>query len=75
MKVLFQETSDVEALLNPEQGQLPSLSLEELELPSTTFDAVFDALKTSNNALPMSATVFREWKVGILGRVEREKSR
>lgn len=33
MKILFQEVSDAEAMLNPESGQASSLSLEELELP------------------------------------------
>lgn len=71
MKILFQEVSDAEAMLNPESGQASSLSLEELELPSNIFAAVRQALVDSNGMLPMSARSFREWRVGILDRYER----
>ena len=71
MKILFQEVSDVEAMLNPESGQASSLSLEELELPSNIFAAMRQALGDINRMLPMSARSFREWRVGILERYER----
>ena len=45
MKVLFQEVSDIAAILNPDSGKLSSLSLEELKLPAAIFSALREALE------------------------------
>lgn len=71
MKILYQEVSNITTILNPETGNLSSLSLEELELPPGIFSALREALEKSNSMLPGSARWFREWKVGILGRYDR----
>lgn len=71
MKVLYQEVANITTMLNPETGNLSSLSLEELELPSGIFSTLRDALEKSNHSLPGSARWFREWKVGVLGRYDR----
>lgn len=71
MKILYQETSNTEDLLSPENGKPSSLSLEELELPSDIYKSVYQTLGERNAMLPVSARRFREWKVGILERFER----
>lgn len=71
MKILYQEVSNITAILNPETGNLSSLSLEELQLPPGIFSALRAALQKSNSMLPGSARWFREWKVGVLGRYDR----
>ncbi|KAL3482522.1 ubiquitin-conjugating enzyme E2-binding protein [Aspergillus californicus] len=74
MKVFFQLTGNVEGLLHPEPGKASPLSLEELRLPDDTYAFLFKALEASNNILPGSARTFqREWRVGILHRLERAK--
>lgn len=73
MKVFFQDAEDVDRLLNPEHGKATPLSVEELELPSMVFQAVSDALRGSNQMLPVSARRFNEWQVGLLSRFSREK--
>ncbi|KAF7157546.1 hypothetical protein CNMCM6106_003353 [Aspergillus hiratsukae] len=69
MKVLFQEIGDVDGILNPSQGS--SLSLEEVRVPESVYEAVERNLKARNEMLPASARVFREWRVGALHRFER----
>lgn len=71
MKILYQETSNTEDLLSPENGKPSSLSLEELELPSDIYRSVYQTLGERNAMLPVSARGFREWRVGILERFER----
>ncbi|KAL4996434.1 ubiquitin-conjugating enzyme E2-binding protein [Aspergillus recurvatus] len=72
MKVFFQPTADVEAILHPEPGKTSSLSLEELRLPVGTYASLITALEASNAMLPPSARSFQgSWRVGILHRFER----
>lgn len=71
MKVLFQKREDVELLLHPETGKITPLSVEELELPSMIYQALFDALHGSNQMLPLTARKFNEWHVGLLSRFSR----
>ncbi|KAL2829757.1 ubiquitin-conjugating enzyme E2-binding protein [Aspergillus cavernicola] len=74
MKVFFQATAKVEEMLHPEPGKTSSLSLEELRLPRDTFASLSNALDASNGILPQSARAFqRDWRVGILHRLERTK--
>ncbi|KAJ5210493.1 Ubiquitin-conjugating enzyme E2C-binding protein [Penicillium cf. griseofulvum] len=73
MKVFYQKSADVDELLHPEIGNPSPLSVEELELPSMTFEAMSQALTRSNEMLPLSARRFNEWDVGLLGRFRREK--
>lgn len=81
MKVFFKAASDVEALLNSGGGgesgttSTTPFSLEELELPFIMFEEISRVLVESNQMLPVSARRFREWKVGLLGRFEREMSK
>jgi hypothetical protein len=70
MKVLFQEVEDVDGILNPSLGS-SSLSLEEVRVPESVYEAVETDLKARNEMLPASARVFREWRVGALHRFER----
>lgn len=70
MKVLFQEIGDVDGILNPGLGS-SSLSLEEVRVPESAYEAVERDLKARNEMLPASARVFREWRVGALHRFER----
>ncbi|GIK01249.1 hypothetical protein Aspvir_005281 [Aspergillus viridinutans] len=70
MKVLFQEVGDVDSILNPGQGS--SLSLEEVRVPESVYEAVERDLKARNEMLPASAREFREWRVGALHRFESE---
>ncbi|RAL10820.1 HECT-type E3 ubiquitin transferase [Aspergillus homomorphus CBS 101889] len=72
VKVFFQTLDDVEQTLHPEVGK-PSttLALEELRLPAETYGALKDVLEERNAMLPESAREFREWRVGILHRLER----
>lgn len=74
MKVFYQEKEDVDKLLAPEIGQPSPLSVEELELPSMIFQALFDTLHRSSQMLPISARQFNEWQVGLLSRFSREKA-
>ena len=71
MKVLFQETREVDQLLAPEIGNPSPLSVEELELPSTVYEALSEALQGSNQMLPPTARQFNEWQVGLLSRFSR----
>ncbi|KAL5042662.1 hypothetical protein BDW71DRAFT_189735 [Aspergillus fruticulosus] len=72
MKVFFQPTADVGALLHPEPGKTSPLSLEELRLPVATYASLRAALEASNAMLPPSARSFQgSWRVGILHRFER----
>ncbi|KAL6230063.1 hypothetical protein BDW75DRAFT_245182 [Aspergillus navahoensis] len=72
LKVFFQPTADVEAILHPEPGKTSSLSLEELRLPVGAYASLITALETSNAMLPPSARTFQgSWRVGILHRFER----
>lgn len=74
MKVFFQVTCDVDTLLNRDLGKPSPLSVEELELPNMVFDALDNALQSSNQMLPLSARTFNEWQVGLLSRFSREKN-
>lgn len=74
MKVFFQYIDDKTDLLSPDSGTATPLSLEELELPEKIFKAVVKTLEERNGILPVSARMFREWKVGILNRFERGKN-
>ncbi|KAE8145691.1 ubiquitin-conjugating enzyme E2-binding protein [Aspergillus avenaceus] len=40
MKILFQDSVNVDEMLHPESGKASSLSLEELRLPVDTYDAI-----------------------------------
>jgi hypothetical protein len=71
MKVFFQETREIDKLLAPEIGNPSPLSVEELELPSMVYDALFEALHGSNQMLPSTARRFNEWQVGLLTRYSR----
>ncbi|KAI9370715.1 ubiquitin-conjugating enzyme E2-binding protein [Aspergillus egyptiacus] len=74
MKIFFQVTHKAEDMLHPEPGKTSSLSMEELRLPKDTFNGLSNALEASNGMLPQSARTFqREWRVGILPRLERTK--
>lgn len=75
IKVFFQGVSDIDALLGSEQGNVTPLSVEELEVPRTIFEAISSTLLQRNLRLPVSATWFREWRVGLLHRFERGKGR
>ncbi|PYH41943.1 HECT-type E3 ubiquitin transferase [Aspergillus saccharolyticus JOP 1030-1] len=72
MKVFFQRLDDVERTLHPEVGK-PSttLALEELRLPVETYRALEEVVEERNAMLPASAREFREWRVGILHRLQR----
>jgi hypothetical protein len=74
MKVLFQETEDVDGYLSPELGKVTPLSLEELKLPSKVFTDVRDVLKETNEILPSSTRKFNEWQVGLLHRFKRDST-
>ncbi|RAH66962.1 HECT-type E3 ubiquitin transferase [Aspergillus aculeatinus CBS 121060] len=71
MKVFFQPLHNVEQTLHPEVGK-PSttLALEEVRLPEETYRAFEEVLHRRNAMLPVSARVFREWRVGILHRLQ-----
>ncbi|KAJ5162307.1 hypothetical protein N7492_007699 [Penicillium capsulatum] len=72
MKVFFQETSDVNTLLDRDLGKPSPLSVEEVELPSMIFEVLENALRGSNQMLPLSARRFNEWQVGLLNRFNRK---
>ncbi|RAK78706.1 HECT-type E3 ubiquitin transferase [Aspergillus fijiensis CBS 313.89] len=71
MKVFFQPLHNVEQTLHPEVGK-PSttLALEEVRLPEETYQTFEEVLHRRNAMLPVSARVFREWRVGILHRLQ-----
>ncbi|RAH43713.1 HECT-type E3 ubiquitin transferase [Aspergillus brunneoviolaceus CBS 621.78] len=71
MKVFFQPLHNVEQTLHPEVGK-PSttLALEEVRLPEETYRAFEEVLYRRNAMLPVSARVFREWRVGVLHRLQ-----
>ncbi|RAH83660.1 hypothetical protein BO86DRAFT_308210 [Aspergillus japonicus CBS 114.51] len=72
MKVFFQRLHNVEQMLHPEVGKPSStLALEEVQLPEETYRAFEEVLDARNAMLPVSARVFREWRVGILHRLHR----
>lgn len=71
MKVFFQEKREIDELLAPEIGNPSPLSVEELELPSMVYEALFKALRDSNQMLPPTARQFNEWQVGLLSRFSR----
>ncbi|KAJ5613524.1 hypothetical protein N7528_007178, partial [Penicillium herquei] len=71
MKVLFQTVDDIDPFLMDDIGT-PSLALEEVMLPSLTFQAVSDALLRSHSILPLSARNFNEWNVGLLDLFSRD---
>lgn len=71
MKVFFQETDDVDTIINRDLGKSSLLSVEELELPTMMFEALSTALLHSNSILPFSTRKFQEWKVGLLSRFNR----
>ncbi|PYI29692.1 hypothetical protein BP00DRAFT_400136 [Aspergillus indologenus CBS 114.80] len=72
MKVFFQRLPNVEQTLHPEVGKPSStLALEEVQLPEETYRAFEEVLHARNAMLPVSARVFREWRVGILHRLHR----
>jgi hypothetical protein len=74
MKVFFQETREIDKLLAPEIGNPSPLSVEELELPSMVYEALFEALHGSNQMLPPTARQFNEWQVGLLSRFSRTQA-
>ncbi|KAJ9237878.1 hypothetical protein DTO169E5_5049 [Paecilomyces variotii] len=74
MKAFFQHISDVEKILEPEQGKPASMSLEELYLPRDTYQDIASTLNRSNEMLPASARSFREWKVGFLSRLDGKQA-
>lgn len=74
MKVFYQATDDVEKFLSPELGKASPLSVEELELPSSTMTSLSTSLQRSNDMLPFSAKRFSEWQVGLLSRFSREQA-
>lgn len=71
MKVLYQNVTDVEGILEPEDGAPTPLSLEELFLPENIYDELVVSLQRSNLLMPISARIFREWNVALLDRVEK----
>ncbi|OOQ90671.1 hypothetical protein PEBR_03171 [Penicillium brasilianum] len=71
MKVFFRETLEIDKLLAPEIGNPSPLSVEELELPSMVYQAISEALQSSNQMLPPTARQFNEWQVGLLSRFSR----
>ena len=71
MKVLYQNVTDVEGILEPENGVPIPLSLEELFLPENIYDELLLSLQRSNQLIPISARVFREWNVALLERLEK----
>ncbi|PYH76698.1 hypothetical protein BO82DRAFT_436466 [Aspergillus uvarum CBS 121591] len=72
MKVFFQRLHNVEQTLHPEVGKPSStLALEEVQLPEETYRAFEEVLDARNAMLPVSARVFREWRVGVLHRLQR----
>lgn len=71
MKVLYQNVTDVEAILEPENGVPTPLSLEELFLPENIYDELVLSLQRSNILMPISARIFREWNVALLDRIEK----
>lgn len=75
MKIFMQPVSNIESLLDPEQGKGQSISLEELYLPANIFAEVGLALRRSNEILPASARRFREWEVTFLSRFEALSTR
>ncbi|KAL2008793.1 hypothetical protein VTN00DRAFT_6987 [Thermoascus crustaceus] len=68
MKIFMQPVSNIESLLDPEQGKGQSITLEELYLPANIFAEVDLALRRNNEILPASARRFREWEVTFLKR-------
>lgn len=74
MKILFQDVTNVDEMLQPDRGKASSLSLEELRLPSGVLSVVSETLKRRNEMIPESAREFREWKVGIMHRFDRTKN-
>lgn len=68
MKVLYQDLPNVETILEPEKGSALPLSVEELFLPATIYGDLIKSLKQSNEVLPASARIFREWNVAFLSR-------
>ena len=74
MKVFYQVTDDVDAIINRDLGKPSPLSVEELELPSMVFEALSNALLESNRMLPASARKFNEWQVGLLSRFSRRET-
>ncbi|PCH02137.1 Ubiquitin-conjugating enzyme E2C-binding protein [Penicillium occitanis (nom. inval.)] len=71
MKVLYQNVTDVERILEPENGVPTPLSLEELFLPENIYDELVLSLQRSNLLMPISARIFREWNVALLDRIEK----
>ena len=71
MKVLYQNVTDVEGILEPENGAPILLSLEELFLPENIYDELVLSLQRSNQLIPISARIFREWNVALLERLEK----
>ncbi|KAF5016355.1 hypothetical protein F66182_11988, partial [Fusarium sp. NRRL 66182] len=71
MKVLYQNVTDVEGILEPEDGAPTPLSLEELFLPENIYDELVVSLQRSNLLMPISARIFREWNVALLDRLEK----
>ena len=71
MKVLYQNVTDVEEILEPGNGAPTPLSLEELFLPENIYDELVLSLQRSNILMPISARIFREWNVALLDRIEK----
>lgn len=71
MKVLYQNVTGVEGILEPENGTPTPLSLEELFLPENIYGELVLSLQNSNLLIPTSARVFREWNVALLDRLEK----
>ncbi|PWY88025.1 hypothetical protein BO94DRAFT_556471 [Aspergillus sclerotioniger CBS 115572] len=73
MKVFFRDLTEgeIEDMLHPQRGSVSSLAVEEVRLLREEFLGFRDVLRGSNGLLPVEARVFREWRVGLVGRFER----
>ncbi|OAX83825.1 hypothetical protein ACJ72_01804 [Emergomyces africanus] len=70
MKIFYQEVPDIQSILNPAQGAPSPTALEDLSLPLNIYAGVKQALERSGEILPVSARLFRDWRVGLLSRFE-----
>ncbi|EED12306.1 conserved hypothetical protein [Talaromyces stipitatus ATCC 10500] len=61
MKVLYQNVTDVEGILEPENGAPTSLSLEELFLPENIYNELVLSLQRTNLLIPVSARIFQTY--------------
>ncbi|EAW09387.1 HECT-type E3 ubiquitin transferase [Aspergillus clavatus NRRL 1] len=71
VKIFFQEIADVDSFLDPGRGRPALLSVEEVRVPVDVMRELRGVLEERNAMLPGSAREFREWRVGMLHRVEK----